>query len=646
MRVRTHWFELALLGVIVAVAAWLRLRQLGLMEFKADEALAVRIGRDIIHGDFRTVGLTSSAGAKNPPLFVYLAALPLLVRDDPRSAAAFVAITAVAAVALLYLVLRPRFGALAALSAAALLATAPWAVLYGRKLWAQDFLPIVTVGLLWSLFVLLERSRTRWVVLVPLLLSLAVQLNFSALALAVPVVVAVLYRRRHVHWPAFLIGVGVSLVLLGPWLAHNAKHHFTDFVSLAKEGRGNGGSSTPGEGLVEAVRQTVHLVSAEGWSFVMGASKNVFVDEAGAAWTLGRIAGFAVVVGLLAGIVSCAIRVVRRTPPDVDAARRALLLVWLLGIWLSYATSAKDRVQPHYLIASFPVSFALVGVGLRDGVVLARGRRAAQIAAIAAVGCVCAAFVAFTLSFQHFLDRHGGTAGDYGVIYRDELALARAAQRQGLNVADDAMEFLATGSLMPPPGTTRFVVPYNRLKPSPGVHCLGRRQTFGAIVACFPLPAATDRAAWRSLLHWPESCESAWKATGTTGAGLSLYPARPGTLVAVQCAPGAYQGDAMLFLVGGEGRIAGPLVADLYRDPGNGRPRLGKATVVLGELRFDRATSTLTVFDKARGIGDCGIYSRYRLAGGRLALIEARAKTDCDGKPPFDPTRWPKLPSP
>ncbi len=377
MRARAHWLELALLGLIVVVAAWLRLRQLGLMEFKADEALAVRIGRDIVHGDFRTVGLTSSAGAKNPPLFVYLAALPLLVWDDPRSPTAFVAVSAVVAVALLYFVLRRRFGGLAALTAAALLATAPWAVLYGRKLWAQDFLPVVTVGLLWSLFVQLERSRSRWVLLVPVLFSLAVQLNFSALALVVPVVLVVLYRRRHVHWPAFLIGVGVSLVLLGPWLAHNAKHHFTDFVSLAKEGRGNGGSSTPGEGLVEAVRQTVHLVSAEGWSFVMGASKKMFVDEAGAAWTLGRIAGIAVVVGLVAGIVSCAIRVVRRTSPDVDAARRALLLVWLLGIWLSYATSAQDRVQPHYLIASFPVSFALVGVGLSDAVALARGRRAA-----------------------------------------------------------------------------------------------------------------------------------------------------------------------------------------------------------------------------------------------------------------------------
>src|SRR5262245_58102504 len=125
LRERPAW-ELACFGLIVCVAAWLRLRYLGLMEFKSDEASAVAIGREILHGHLTTVGLVSSVGARNPPLFVYLTALTLAVWNDPLSAAGFVALMAVAAVALTYLVLRPRFGALAALTAAALLATAPW----------------------------------------------------------------------------------------------------------------------------------------------------------------------------------------------------------------------------------------------------------------------------------------------------------------------------------------------------------------------------------------------------------------------------------------------------------------------------------------------------------------------------------------
>jgi hypothetical protein len=99
----------------------------------------------------------------------------------------------------------------------------------------------------------------------------------------------------------------------------------------------------------------------------------------------------------------------------------------------------------------------------------------------------------------------------------------------------------------------------------------------------------------------------------------------------------------MLYLVG-SAEPTGPLVLDVYIDPGNGHPVLRKDTAVLGVLEFDQATGTLTVFDKARGLGDCGIYSRYRLTGRRLVLIEARSKTACNGKPPLDPARWPKLP--
>src|SRR5206468_10850527 len=141
----------------------------GLVEFKSDEAVAVGLARRVLHGELPTVGLESSVGALNPPLFVYLTAIPLSVRDDPLAATAFMGVLAVVAVALTYVVLRPRFGALAALTAAALFATAPWAVLYGRKIWAQDALPVFTVSLLWSLFVVLERPRTRLVALVPVL---------------------------------------------------------------------------------------------------------------------------------------------------------------------------------------------------------------------------------------------------------------------------------------------------------------------------------------------------------------------------------------------------------------------------------------------------------------------------------------------
>ena len=56
--------------------------------------------------------------------------------------------------------------------------------------------------------------------LVPLLLCAAFQLNFSALALVVPVLAVLAYRARDVHWPAVVAGVGAAALLLAPWLVH------------------------------------------------------------------------------------------------------------------------------------------------------------------------------------------------------------------------------------------------------------------------------------------------------------------------------------------------------------------------------------------------------------------------------------------
>jgi hypothetical protein len=171
-----------------------------------------------------------------------------------------------------------------------------------------------------------------------------------------------------------------------------------------------------------------------------------------------------------------------------------------------------------------------------------------------------------------------------------------------------------------------------------------------AAVVAVPLPGtktAADRKAWRAILHWPAGCENVWRATRVPGAGIVASRAPGGRgLVEVTCALGAYQGTEMLYLVRGDRRTVGPLALLTYVDPGNGKPEPRRLTVILGVFSWSPRTGELTVFDKFRGPGDCGIFSRFRLVGDRFRTLEVRAKTACDGKPPYDPTRWPRLPTP
>src|SRR5579864_2858915 len=105
---------------ILALAAWLRLRHLGLVTFHDDQAIALRIAHDILHGDVRTIGLASSSGAANPPLYVYIVAVFVAIHDGALFATGSVAVLSVVAVALALFVVRPRFGGTVALVTIAL----------------------------------------------------------------------------------------------------------------------------------------------------------------------------------------------------------------------------------------------------------------------------------------------------------------------------------------------------------------------------------------------------------------------------------------------------------------------------------------------------------------------------------------------
>src|SRR3954454_15578217 len=107
MRSRPLSWESAGTTAIVVLAAWLRLRHLGLAGFGDDQAIALRIAHEILHGDIRTVGLASSSGAANPPLYVYIVAAVVLIHNSVPFANVSVAVLSVVATGLTYVVVRP-----------------------------------------------------------------------------------------------------------------------------------------------------------------------------------------------------------------------------------------------------------------------------------------------------------------------------------------------------------------------------------------------------------------------------------------------------------------------------------------------------------------------------------------------------------
>src|SRR5438067_8705417 len=140
-----------ILSATIVVAAAVRLARLDLMQFKADESDACRLAFHVLGLSepgvgtfFPTTGLEARVGIPNPPLFVYLMALPLAVMNTPMAAVVFVAATNVVAVWLCYVAGRRYFSTFVGLAAAVMFTVSPWAIVYSRKIWAQDLLPICT----------------------------------------------------------------------------------------------------------------------------------------------------------------------------------------------------------------------------------------------------------------------------------------------------------------------------------------------------------------------------------------------------------------------------------------------------------------------------------------------------------------------
>ena len=113
--------------------------------------------------------------------------------------------------------------------------------------------------------------------------------------------------------------------------------------------------------------------------------------------------------------------------------------------------------------------------------------RCATVIGFSATLAVVAGYTAFMVAFLRFLDREGGASGDYGVVYRDEEALARLIKQRGLAVADQpALELLASGRLRVPKGRAPLVRVRNTLVDSTPFACTGQRRSVGPLLACLP----------------------------------------------------------------------------------------------------------------------------------------------------------------
>ena len=364
---RRAWAERAALAAVMLLAAWWRFGYVGVNSFAFDEArlslIALRMARG---GEFAAVGMPSSAGVPNMPAAAWLFALPYALSSSPQVATWFVSAASLAAVFGVWWLAR-RWGVLAGTVAAGFVAVNPFAVLYGRSVWAQNLLIPLAVAWLVAVVTAADAEtspgRRRWAVgAAAFLTGFTVQVHFAGAALVLAGAYALIRWRWWRYPAAVLAGGGLAVICALPFILTPGA--VMGVLSAA------GGDS---QWSVTAWTETVRLIAGYDWAYLLHGEAELPLTPLGVnSVRIGAGVFVAVLLGLMGLFGAAAVLGVDGDAddllPDVGELEPRIApahlveaaLVVLLTPALFF-TRHSNPVFIHYLLPALPAAALLLG---------------------------------------------------------------------------------------------------------------------------------------------------------------------------------------------------------------------------------------------------------------------------------------------
>jgi hypothetical protein len=343
------------LVVILVIAIVLRFIWPDIVEFRQDEADLARLAERMVNNrEIPFLGIPSSAGIPNSPVTVYAILPPYLFTNDPVIATLYVAGLNIVGAILFWLLARRYFGSVAAFIGGLAYAVSPWAVMYSRKLWAQNYhTPLILLGFLLALHGFWEKRSWAQVLALPILI-IAMQIHFAAWAL-LPIYLFIMWTgRQNISWRA----VGLSILLCGflliPFGIGVAQ------LIAQQNTRVDQGREWTTRNIIKPGGQYLWLVTGTGLDqYHARAQEEAFLREVTPAWPLWFVA-----LPLMAiGVIGLWRRYQRRVTGLILLWAFLTPVVLVLGAIPGGAGLPFIDAAPHYNIPLIPIICLLVGLG-------------------------------------------------------------------------------------------------------------------------------------------------------------------------------------------------------------------------------------------------------------------------------------------
>lgn len=344
------------LAIILAIAILLRFIWPDIVEYRQDEADLARLAERMTAGlEIPILGIPSSAGIPNSPMTVYAILPPYLLTNDPIIATLYVAVVNILGAFLFWLLVRRYFGSLPAFVTGLAYAVTPWAVMYSRKLWAQNYhTPLILLGILLALHGFWENRRWAQVLALPILI-VAMQIHFAAWAL-LPIYLFIMWAgRENINWKALGLSLAICGVMLIPFALGVA-----DLIAQQNT-RIDQGRDWTIRNVIKPTGQYLWLVTGTGLDqYHARAQEEAFLREVTPVWPLWYAS-----LGLMGlGIIYLWRRYQRRVTGLILIWAFLTLIVIILGAIPGGAGLPFIDSAPHYMIPIIPAICLLIALGI------------------------------------------------------------------------------------------------------------------------------------------------------------------------------------------------------------------------------------------------------------------------------------------
>lgn len=400
--------------IVIFIGMIMRLVWVEDMEWKDDEKIMYNLAHEVANkGRLPAVGMMSGGGIVNPGLSVGVFAFIAFFTDGPLAMVRAVELINILAIVLFILFIYIKVPVIERdiwLWGIALAAVSPLAVLFSRKIWAQDLLPVFCLLLIFGN----AYRKQRWgAFLWGFGCAIIGQVHMSGFFLAAGITIFTLlhdsYHKKPIRGMFFIFGVLAGVAWLIPWVIYiinNGQHSYLLLKNILA-------FSFYRYWMLDI--HGLHLIYSLGdnfWDFlkepvIYGTETNI----------VAMLHVFLCVVGLftvllvLQYIWKQAVIFKTKKIASLIFEDSSLARFYLFGILIGLGilmTISGTEIYPHYLICTFPFSYIfLVKVHFQRKSLLR---------------LVIIAQMVITFCFLLYIHQHGGALrGDYKRTYKNQL---------------------------------------------------------------------------------------------------------------------------------------------------------------------------------------------------------------------------------